>query len=200
MSSQMKCVATGSFTQILPSQLEDVPDHLSLFVALCPNQFLELCSEQPVIPDPFSGRFGLRATQLIAVQRAHEFMNWRQEGRERGQDGHFHQKKFVVCTMKIFPLGYMMLMEEGTSEKGDGHNFYRDGYFRWNGRLQISRTVISKGVADERFMYLFMVVLQVCIVFPKTHFGSRGYSFDCFVFFFFFSSQCLFVTLWAHAF
>ena len=36
----------------------------------------------------------------------------------------------------------------------------------------------------ERFMYLFMVVLQVCIVFPKTHFGSRGYSFDCFDFFF----------------
>ena len=28
-----------------------------------------------------------------------------------------------------------------------------------------------------RFMYLFMVVLQVCIFFPKTHFGSRGYSF-----------------------
>ena len=29
----------------------------------------------------------------------------------------------------------------------------------------------------ERFMYLFMVVLQACIFFPKTHFGSRGYSF-----------------------
>ena len=28
-----------------------------------------------------------------------------------------------------------------------------------------------------RFMYLFMVVLQVCIFCPKTHFGSRGYSF-----------------------
>ena len=28
----------------------------------------------------------------------------------------------------------------------------------------------------ERFMYLFMVVLQGCIFFPKTHFGSRGYS------------------------
>ena len=31
--------------------------------------------------------------------------------------------------------------------------------------------------ADAWFMYLFMVVLQVCIFFPKIHFGSRGYSF-----------------------
>ena len=37
-----------------------------------------------------------------------------------------------------------------------------------------------------RFMYLFRVVLQVCIFFPKTHFGSRGYSFGllCYCFFF----------------
>ena len=32
--AEMKCVATGSFTQISPSQMDDVPDHLTLFVAL----------------------------------------------------------------------------------------------------------------------------------------------------------------------
>ena len=37
----------------------------------------------------------------------------------------------------------------------------------------------------ERFMYLFMVVLQACIFFPKTHFGSRGYSFGLLLLLFF---------------
>ena len=116
------------------NQLEEIPDGLTLFVALTPNQFLQLCCEQPVVSDPYSGRFGLRANQLTAVQRAHEFMNWRQDGRDPGNDGHVQQKKFVVCTLKITPLWYFALMEAGTLQKGDGSNHYRDGYFRWNGR------------------------------------------------------------------
>ena len=94
------------------------PDGLTLFVALTPNQFLQLCSDQPVVPDPYSGRFGLRANQLTIVQRAHEFMNWRQDRRDPGNDGHVHQKKFVVCTLKITPLGYFALMEQGTVREG----------------------------------------------------------------------------------
>ena len=82
--------------------MEEIPDGLTLFVALTPNQFLQLCSDQPMVPDPYSGRFGLRANHLTAVQRAHEFMNWRQDGRDPGNDGYVHQKKFVLCTLKIF--------------------------------------------------------------------------------------------------
>ena len=118
---------------------------------LSPNQFARLCENKPVTPDPYSGRFGLRANQLTAVQRAHDFMNWRQDGREPAQDGHIQQKKFVVCTIKISPFGYMLLMEEGTLEKGNGHNFHRDGYFRWIGSLHKSRSVISKGTTHELF-------------------------------------------------
>ena len=142
---------TGSFTQIHGSQLEDIPDGLTLFVALAPNQFLQLCSDQPVVPDPYSGRFGLRANQLTAVQRAHEFMNWRQDGRDPGNDGEVHQKKFVVHTLKITPLGYFAFMEQGTLEKGDGLSHYRDGYFRWNGPLFKERTVIHKGTTEVLF-------------------------------------------------
>ncbi len=126
-TSGMKCIGTGSFTQIHGSQLEDIPDGLTPFVALTPNKFLQLCSDQPVVPDPYSGRFGLRASQLTAVQRAHEFMNWRQDGRDPVNDGEVHQKKFVVCTLEVTPLGYFAFMEQGTLEKGDGLNHYRDG-------------------------------------------------------------------------
>ena len=108
--SQDASIATGSFTQIPPSQKEDIPDHRTLFVALSPNQFAQLCENKPVTPDPYSSRFGLRASQLTAVQRAHDSMNWKQDGRAAAQDGHIHQKKFVVCTIKISSLGYMLLM------------------------------------------------------------------------------------------
>ena len=150
-TSGMKCIGTGSFTQIHGSQLEDIPDILTLFVAVTPNQFLQLCSDQPVVRDAYSGRFGLRANQLTAVQRVHEFMNWRQDGRDPGNHGEVHQKKFVVCTLKITPLRYFALMEQGTLEKGDGSNHYRDDYFRWNGLLFKERTVIHKGTTEVLF-------------------------------------------------
>ena len=73
----MKCIGTGSLAQIHGSQLEEIPDGLTFFVALTPSQFNQLCCAEPVVPDPYSGRFGLRANQLTAVQRVHEFMNWR---------------------------------------------------------------------------------------------------------------------------
>ena len=57
-------------TQIPPNQIEDIPDRLTLFVALTPNQFAQLCENKPVTPDPYCNRFGLRANQLTAVQRA----------------------------------------------------------------------------------------------------------------------------------
>ena len=104
-TSGMKCIGTGSFTQIHGSQVEEIPDGLTLFVALTPNQFNQLCSDQPVVPDPYSGRFGLRADQLTAVQHAHESMNWRQDGRDAGNDGHVHQKKIVVCTLQDYTIG-----------------------------------------------------------------------------------------------
>ena len=50
-------------------------------------------------------------------------MNWKQDGRGELHDGNLHQKKFVVCTIRTSPLGYMLLMEERTLEQGDGQNF-----------------------------------------------------------------------------
>ncbi len=162
-ASGMKRIGTGFFTQIHGSQLEEIPDGLALFVALTPNQFTQRCSDQPVVPDPYSGRFGLRANQLAAVQRAHEVMNWRQGGRDPGNDGHVHQKKFVVCTWKNKPVGYFALMEAGTLEKGDGSNHYRDGYFRWNGPLFKERTVIHKGANEVLFRIMdeFMKIVKI---------------------------------------
>ena len=50
----MKGVATGSFTQSIPSEVTDIPDHLTM-----------LCEHKPVTPDPYCGRFRLRSNQLI---------------------------------------------------------------------------------------------------------------------------------------
>ena len=128
MSSGMKCVGYDSFSpNIFPNQLKSIPDALTVFVALTPTQFAQLCSDQPVIPDPYSGRFGLRTDQLKAVERAYTFMNWREGEGNVHQDAPVHQKKFVVCTLKITHLGYFALMEDGTIEKGDGSNHYREG-------------------------------------------------------------------------
>ena len=66
--------------------------------SLSPNQFVQLCDNHPVIPDPYRNRFGLRSNQLTAVQRAHDFMNWRQERFEPVKDGHIHQKK-LLCAL-----------------------------------------------------------------------------------------------------
>ena len=81
-TSGMKCIGTGSFTQIHGSQLEDIPDGLTLFVALTPNQFL--CSDQPVVPDPYSGRFGLRAVDRCSTcPRVYELASRRTRSRQR---------------------------------------------------------------------------------------------------------------------
>ena len=42
-------------------------------------------------------------------------------------------------------------MEQGTLEKGDGLNHYRDGYFRWNGPLFKESIVIHKGTNEILF-------------------------------------------------
>ena len=68
----------------------------------------------------------------------------------------------MVCTIKISPLGYMLLMEEGTLEKGDGgdgHSFHRDGYFPWIGPVHKSRSVISKGTTHA-FVSVFKMSLR----------------------------------------
>ena len=149
--NNMKCNGTSSFTQSQGSQLEEPPDDLTLFVALTPNQFNQLCSSKPVFPDPYIVAASAIVNQLTAVQRAYEFMNWRQDGRDPGNEGHVHQKKFAVCTLKITHLGYLALMENGTLEKGDGWNHYRDGNFRLNGPLFKERTVIHKGTNQVLF-------------------------------------------------
>ena len=113
-----KCIGTGSFTQIHGSQLEEIPDGLTLFVALTPNQFTKLCSVEPVIPDPYSGRFGLRANQLTAVQRSREFMNWRQDGRDPGNGGHVHQKNSLCVPRRLHHWGTLHSWKPVPSRRG----------------------------------------------------------------------------------
>ena len=152
MSSGMQCVSYNSFSpNLFQTQLKSIPDALTVFVALTPTQFAQLSSDQPVIPDPYSGRFGLRSDQLKAVERAYIFMNWREGEGTVHQDAPVHQKKFVVCTLKITHLGYFALMEDGTIEKGDGSNHYREGHYRWNGPLFKERIVLRNGKEELLF-------------------------------------------------
>jgi len=49
---------------------------LRLFVARSPLQFAMLTDRRPILPDPYSLRFGLRTDPLKAFERAHYFMSW----------------------------------------------------------------------------------------------------------------------------
>ena len=61
------------------------------------------------------------------------------------------------------------------------------------------QTIRGTSLVVRRFMYLFIVVLQVCIFFPKIHFGSRGYSLGLLSFQIFSCFMTAFMRL-AHAF
>ena len=151
MTSGMQCVSFNSFSPDLFQNQKPIPDALTVFVALTPTQFAQLSSDQPVLPDPYSGRFGLRTDQLKAVERASIFMNWRAGEENVPQDAPVHPKRFVVCCLKITHLGYFTLMEDGIIEKGDGSNHYREGHYRWNGPLFKERVVIRNGKEELLF-------------------------------------------------
>ena len=108
--SMTKRTASAAFPAMPPT--DAVPTALSVFVALSPTQFHQLETDQPIIPDPFSERFGLRTDRLKALERAHYFTNWTPPQQAPDSSLPIHQKQFVLCKLLTTPLGYMTFVKK----------------------------------------------------------------------------------------
>ena len=120
MTSSMKRAAEKAFEDPVPPTLMPVLE-LKLHVALSPIQFQMLLDRHPILPGPYSGRFGLRSDPLKAIERAHYFMNW--------------SKKFMLCTVSFTPIGVLTLQQAQILEPGDGQSASRPGYYRYTGPM-----------------------------------------------------------------
>ena len=84
-SSRMRCTATGQFSCVGPPQYYDTPPYITVYIPLSPRQFQQLCDNDPILPNPYNGPFHLRSNQTLAVQKAHEHMMWKDDGRGNGK-------------------------------------------------------------------------------------------------------------------
>ena len=139
--SMTKRITSATFP--LEPSSDPVPTALSLYVALSPSQFNQLETDQPITPDPYSERFGLREDRLKALERAHYLTNWTPPHASGDAPEPIHQKQFVLCKILITPLGYMTPCEEGTLRKGDGRDYLRDGHYQWYGLLYKKRSTTT---------------------------------------------------------
>jgi len=151
----LKRTGTGSVKDVARDFEQDrapkaCPGSLTLFVALSPKQFDDLQRGKPVLPDPYSGRFGLRSSQEVAVKRGYEFTNWHPAG-VSDHAPPVHPKQFMIMKLLLTAQGYMTLMEENVLVKGDGSNPCREGYFRWWGPLVQSRSALVNGKEELLF-------------------------------------------------
>ena len=160
----LKRTGTGSVKDVARDfeqdrALKTCPGSLTLFVALNPKQFEDLQCGKPVLPDPYSGRFGLRSSQAVAVKRGYEFTNWHPASvsdpppaaSESDPPPAVHPKQFMIMKLLLTAQGYMTLMEENVLVKGDGSNPCREGYFRWWGPLVQSRSALVNGKEELLF-------------------------------------------------
>ena len=97
----MKRTSSAAFTPAPQETLPLVSNLISLFVGLNPVQFQCLQDDRPILPDPYSERFGLRSDPIKASERAHYFMSWTQEN---------HIKKYMICQTH---LGYWLYVPYG---------------------------------------------------------------------------------------
>ena len=151
----LKRTGTGSVKDVARDFEQDkvlkaCPGSLTLFVALNPKQFEDLQCGKPVLPDPYSGRFGLRSDQAVAVKRGYEFTNWHPASVSHPPPP-VHPKQFMIMKVLLTAQGYMTLMEENVLVKGDGSNPCREGYFRWWGPLVQSRSALVNGKEELLF-------------------------------------------------
>ena len=100
-------------------------ESLKLWIALSPGQLAELNKGNEVLPDEFSGRFGLRTCPAAAVDRAQYFMDWTPEGMK----GEHHQKDYVT-EMEIFAIGFLQKCDSGVLEKT------KPTEYRWHGPVK----------------------------------------------------------------
>ena len=121
--SRMRCTATGSFSVVVP-QYNNIPIYITVYIPLSPGQFQQLCDSARILPNPYNGIFHLRSNQMLAVQKAREHMIWKDDGRGNIMDQKLC-KKWYVCILKIFTLGYMILKEQGVLRK----NVSKDGHY-----------------------------------------------------------------------
>jgi len=128
----MKRTAERAFEDPIPPTLTPVTE-LKLHVALSPIQFAMLMDRRPILPDPYSGRFGLRSDPLKAIERAHYFMNWSAPYAEPPPRTQI--KKFMLCTVSFTPVGILTLQQSQILEPGDGTNASRPGYYRYTGPM-----------------------------------------------------------------
>jgi len=123
---QMERTSSQELTDPTPPALPPAME-LRLFVALSPLQFAMLTDHRPILPDPYSLRFGLRSDPLKVFERAHYFMSWSAPYAEPPP------RHSIVFT----PQGVLTLtlLLANILEKGDGTDSNRAGYFRIRGPL-----------------------------------------------------------------
>ena len=126
----MKRTASQALEDPVPPTLKPVLE-LTLHLALSPIQFQALLDQRPVLPDPYSSRFGLRTHPLKAIQRAHYFMNW--SAPYATPPPRTEIKKFMLCKVHFSPSGVLTLQQNAVLEAGDGCDAARSGYFRHHG-------------------------------------------------------------------
>ena len=129
MTSSMKRTAEMAFEDPVPPTLMPVLE-LKL-VALSPIQFQMWLDRRPILPDRYSGRFGLRSDPLKAIERAHYFMNWSAPYAEPPPRTQI--KKFMLCTVSFTPIGILTLQQSQILEPGDGTSASRPGYYCYTG-------------------------------------------------------------------
>ena len=117
----MKRTSTESFNPLPQETLPKVSNYLSLYVALNPTQFAQLQNDQPILPDPYSERFAIKA-----AERACYFMSWAPSYCDAPEPTQI--KKYMICKIGIAGVGYMFLTQNGILQKGDGSDPFRPGY------------------------------------------------------------------------
>ena len=103
---QMLRTSTQEFTDPTPPVLAPAME-LRLFVALSPVQFAMLTDRRPILPDPYSLRFGLRSDPLKAFERAHYFMSWSAPYAEPPPRESI--KQYMLCSIVFTPQGVLTL-------------------------------------------------------------------------------------------
>ena len=113
----MKRTASQAFEDPVPPTLKPVVE-LTLYIAVSPIQFQALLDRRPILPDPYSSRFGLRTDPPKAIERAHYFMNW--SAPYAAPPPRTEIKKFMLCRVHFTPIGVLTLQQAGILEPGDG--------------------------------------------------------------------------------
>ena len=92
--TNMKRTASQAFEDPEPPILKPVLE-LTLHIALSPIQVQALLDQRPILPDPYSSRFGLRMDPIKALERAHYFMCW-------SPPYHHRQRLSLACGCPYF--------------------------------------------------------------------------------------------------